>query len=111
MIYVGIRILVVIGFNGCFIYVPWRLKLCYGYKIFLLTLLLLVGLDKRDFMTVFYISLWVLYISLWAFCISLWAFLYITMGGFYYCGFIYINVGIFIYHSEFIHYCGHFVLL
>jgi hypothetical protein len=41
--YVGIRILVVFGCNGCFIFVPRRLKLCYGYKIFLRKLLLLVG--------------------------------------------------------------------
>jgi hypothetical protein len=83
MIYAGIRILVVIGFNGCFISVPRRLKLCFGYKIFLLTLLLLVGLDKRDSMTMFYISLWAFSIIVvfiyhcgrfllpWAFCISL----------------------------------------
>ena len=58
MIYAGIRILVVIRFNGYFISVPRRLKSCYGYKIFLLTLLLLVGLDKRDSMTMLLISLW-----------------------------------------------------
>jgi hypothetical protein len=69
MIYAGIRILVVIGFNGCFISVPWQLKLCYGYKIFLLTLLLLVGLDKRDSMIVLYISLWAFSITV-GICIS-----------------------------------------
>jgi hypothetical protein len=55
MAYVGIRILVVFGCNGCFISVPRRLKFCYGYKIIFLTLLLLVVWVKEIFMTVCFI--------------------------------------------------------
>jgi hypothetical protein len=43
MAYVGIRIWVVFGCNGSFISVPRRLKPCYGYRLILRKLLLLVG--------------------------------------------------------------------
>jgi hypothetical protein len=37
MIYSGIRILVLNGFNGCFTSVPWWLKLAIVIKYFLFT--------------------------------------------------------------------------